>query len=89
MPALISLGTGLGIALHTLLYNWDSHIQLDMLPSLYWSGDEVTITYDDDDNRDMDGDAAGIIPIAINKEGPTGSITLERSDGKKETTLRT
>eukprot|EP00090_Calanus_glacialis_P008621 TRINITY_DN16973_c0_g1_i1.p1 TRINITY_DN16973_c0_g1~~TRINITY_DN16973_c0_g1_i1.p1 ORF type:complete len:620 (-),score=99.64 TRINITY_DN16973_c0_g1_i1:77-1936(-) len=79
LPALISLGTGLGIALHTLLNNWDTHIQRDMLPSLSWIGDEVTITYDAKDNRDMDESAADLIPIAIDSRG---NVNLGTSGGR-------
>jgi hypothetical protein len=28
LPALMSLGSALGIALHSLIYNWDTHIKV-------------------------------------------------------------
>ena len=96
LPALISLGTGLGIALHTLLNTWDNHIQGDMLPFLTWTGEEVTITYDAKDNRDMEGGASDLIPIAIDSRGKenylyvtsinkffSGNVNLGMSGGRK------
>jgi len=78
LPALISIGTGLGIALHTLLNTWDKHIKRDMMPSLVWSGDEVTITYDATDNRDLELGAGDMIPIVIDEEG---NVNLGSSEG--------
>jgi len=76
LPVFMSLGTGLGIALHTLLYTWENHIKVDMLPSLAWTGEEVTITYDSSNERDLDD----IIPITIDSQD---NITLGNTEGRK------
>ena len=78
LPAFMSLGTGLGIALHSLLYrfpftqlnwpsspfsSWDSKMLGRQLPSLTWnSADQLTIAYSGDKLDE-------IIPVAIAEDG--------------------
>ena len=39
LPALISLGTTLGLALHSLLYTWDTTvIARSLVPTVSWQG---------------------------------------------------
>ena len=65
LPALLSLGTAVGLALHTLLHDWDTHIQRDMRPEMFWPGDQVTISY----GRNMGGEGEYFIPLTIDTDG--------------------
>ena len=45
LPALLSLGTGLGVALHSLLYTWDKAVVArSQVPSLRWTADDQVTT---------------------------------------------
>ena len=65
LPALLSLGTAVGLALNTLLFTWDTHIQRDMRPEMFWAGDEVIISY----GRNMEGVSDDLMPVSINTDG--------------------
>ena len=69
LPALLSIGTGLGIALHTLVSSWDSHIQAGMLPQLAWTGDTVSITYQGTTRDNTRDNTRQLIPITIDSSG--------------------
>ena len=70
LPVLMTLGTGLGIALHTILTNWTSYINIGQIPSLKLDNNGVSIAYQTSRER---GDT-DLIPINIDDQG-------ERSGG--------
>jgi hypothetical protein len=43
LPALLSLGSALGIALHSLLYNWDTYITVGRLMAPYTPSSYITV----------------------------------------------
>ena len=91
LPALLSLGTSVGLALHTLLHDWDTHIQRDMRPEMFWAGDEVIISY----GRNMEGVGEDLMPVSINTDGKelnyiiitkslfSGNMMIGLSDGRQ------
>ena len=59
----MTLGTGLGIALHTILTNWTSYINIGQIPSLKLDHNGVSIAYQTSrDSGDID-----LIPVNIDK----------------------
>ena len=63
LPVLMTLGTGLGIALHTILTNWTSYINIGQIPSLKLDHNGVSIAYQTSrDSGDID-----LIPVNIDK----------------------
>ena len=56
LPALMSVGAGLGVALHTVLTSWGSMISVGQVPRLRWDKQGVSIAYDE--SRDL-------IPVKI------------------------
>ena len=61
LPVLMTLGAGLGVALHSLLTNWSNYINIGQIPSLKLDKGGVSIAYDPS-GRDL-------IPIQIDDEG--------------------
>ena len=61
LPVLMTLGAGLGVALHTILTNWSNYINIGQIPSLKLDKGGVSIAYDPS-GRDL-------IPIQIDDEG--------------------
>ena len=57
----MTLGAGLGVALHTVLTNWSNFINIGQIPSLKLDKGGVSIAYDPS-GRDL-------IPIQIDDEG--------------------
>ena len=57
----MTLGAGLGVALHSLLTNWSNYINIGQIPSLKLDKGGVSIAYDPS-GRDL-------IPIQIDDEG--------------------
>ena len=64
LPVLMTLGAGLGVALHTILTNWSNYINIGQIPSLKLDKGGVSIAYDPS-GRDL-------IPIQIDDEGRLG-----------------
>ena len=67
----MTLGTGLGIALHTVLTNWTNYINIGQIPSLKLDKSGVSIAYET--SRDSGGD---LIPIKIDDHGESSSRVL-------------
>ena len=66
LPVLMTLGTGLGIALHTVLTNWTNYINIGQIPSLKLDKNGVSIAYQT--SRDSAG-GNELIPIIIDDQG--------------------
>lgn len=77
LPVLMTLGTGLGIALHTILTNWTNYINIGQIPSLKLDKNGVSIAYE----SSRDGAGGGdLIPINIDDQD---NINLGLPDGRK------
>ena len=64
----MTLGAGLGVALHTILTNWSNYINIGQIPSLKLDKGGVSIAYDPS-GRDL-------IPIQIDDEGRLGVVFM-------------
>ena len=72
------VGAGLGVALHTVLSTWGSHISLGQVPSLRLDKQGVSIAYQSSrDNPDLA--AEPLIPIRIEGEN---DINVGLADGR-------
>ena len=67
LPALMSVGAGLGVALHTVLTSWGNMISVGQVPRLRWDKQGVSIAYDE--SRDL-------IPVKIGGFGEDSSAVL-------------
>ena len=63
LPALMSVGAGLGVALHTVLATWGSTISMGAVPSLQADPHGLSLAYRGHGGQDP------LIPIRIDSKG--------------------
>ena len=69
LPALVGIGTALGITFNAMINTWGKHIKKNMNPSLFYNGDILTVTYGSSSQRKIQNSNRDMINIIINNNG--------------------